>query len=156
MLQIGLWLGAVCWVFCHDNLEAWAELESKKIDGFLSFIPSWMLMYFFASFFFESHPLYMTKLRVLVLCFSYFTDNSIILKNLWFFFSPKGILLTDFGSWVFWNLEVKDIHTQFCFNQKHILCLIKSKTSFENLCFFFPLQTFTRSLGTLIIIVMSR
>jgi hypothetical protein len=30
---------------------------TTKIDGFLSFIPAWMLMYFFAVFF-ESHPLY--------------------------------------------------------------------------------------------------
>jgi hypothetical protein len=26
--------------------------------GFLSFIPDWMLMYFFAGFFFQSHPMY--------------------------------------------------------------------------------------------------
>jgi hypothetical protein len=30
---------------------------STKIDGFLSFIPCWMLMYFLADFF-ESHPVY--------------------------------------------------------------------------------------------------
>ncbi len=75
-----------------------------KIDGFLSFIPHWMLMYCFAGFFksqlvydqnwwfSEFHPplnanvlfckfffnltLCMTKFRVLMLCFSYFTDNS--------------------------------------------------------------------------------
>jgi hypothetical protein len=29
---------------------------TTKIDGFLSFIPPWMLMYFFASL--KSHPLY--------------------------------------------------------------------------------------------------
>jgi hypothetical protein len=45
---------------------------TTKIDGFLSF----MLIYFFAGFFFNL-TLCMTKLRVLVLCFSYFTDNSI-------------------------------------------------------------------------------
>jgi len=43
---------------------------TTKMDGFLSFIPRWMLMYFF------NLKLCMTKLRVLVLCFSYFTDNS--------------------------------------------------------------------------------
>jgi hypothetical protein len=48
------------------------------IDGFLSFIPRWMLTCFFARFCWIS-PLCMTKLRVLVLCFSYFTDNSNIL-----------------------------------------------------------------------------
>jgi hypothetical protein len=37
----------------------------------MSFIPSWMLMYFF------NLTLCMTKLRVLVLCFSYFKDKSI-------------------------------------------------------------------------------
>jgi hypothetical protein len=31
--------------------------ETIKIDGFLSFTPPWMLMYFVAVFF-ESHPLY--------------------------------------------------------------------------------------------------
>ncbi len=30
---------------------------TTKIDGFLSFIPHWMLMYSFAGFF-ESHPVY--------------------------------------------------------------------------------------------------
>jgi hypothetical protein len=30
---------------------------TTKIDGFLSFIPPWMLMYSFAGFF-ESHPVY--------------------------------------------------------------------------------------------------
>jgi len=45
---------------------------TSKIDGFLSFILRWMLMYFF------DLKLCMTKLRVLVLCFSYFTDNSIL------------------------------------------------------------------------------
>jgi hypothetical protein len=30
---------------------------TTKIDGFLSFIPRWMLMYFLAAFF-KSHPVY--------------------------------------------------------------------------------------------------
>jgi hypothetical protein len=46
-----------------------------KIDGFLSFISHWILMDFFACFFFNL-TLCMTKLRVLLLCFSYFMDNS--------------------------------------------------------------------------------
>jgi hypothetical protein len=41
--------------------------------SFLSSNPLWMLVYFFAGFF-ESHPC-MAKLRILVLCFPYFTDN---------------------------------------------------------------------------------
>jgi hypothetical protein len=45
---------------------------TTKMDGFLSFIPRWMLMYYL------NLKLCMTKLRVLVLCFSYFTDNSIL------------------------------------------------------------------------------
>ncbi len=49
---------------------------TTKIDAFLSFIPGWMLKYFFAGFYL-SHPC-MTKLRVMVLGFSYFMDNSII------------------------------------------------------------------------------
>ncbi len=50
---------------------------TTKIHCFLSFIPRWMLMYFFAGFF-KNLTLCMTKLRVLVLCFSCFTDNSIM------------------------------------------------------------------------------
>jgi hypothetical protein len=46
-----------------------------KIDGFLSFHSPIMLMYFFTGFFKNLIPC-MTKLRVLVLCFHYFTDNS--------------------------------------------------------------------------------
>jgi hypothetical protein len=46
-----------------------------QFEGFLSFIPRWMLMYFFAGFK-KNLTLCMTKLRVLVLCFSYFPDNS--------------------------------------------------------------------------------
>jgi len=49
---------------------------TTKIDGFLSFIPYWMLVYFLQVF--KNITLCMTKLRVLVLCFSYFADNSII------------------------------------------------------------------------------
>jgi hypothetical protein len=37
----------------HDETQF-----TTKIDGFPSFIPCWMLMYFFAGFFFESHPVY--------------------------------------------------------------------------------------------------
>jgi hypothetical protein len=50
---------------------------TTKIDGFLSFIPIWTLLYFFCRFFLNL-TLCMTKLRVLVLCFSYFTDNCIV------------------------------------------------------------------------------
>jgi hypothetical protein len=32
--------------------------ETIKIDGFLSFTPGWMLMYFFLQAFFESHPIF--------------------------------------------------------------------------------------------------
>jgi hypothetical protein len=48
---------------------------TTKIDGFLSFIPPWMLRYFFPGISLNL-TLCMTKLRVMVLCFSYFTDNS--------------------------------------------------------------------------------
>ncbi len=48
--------------------------------------PPWILMYFFEGFFLTL-TLCMTKLRVLVLCFSYFTDNSTI---------PHLIFLPDF------------------------------------------------------------
>jgi hypothetical protein len=41
-----------------------------------------MLMYFFSGFFFNL-TLCMNKLRVLVLCFFYVTDNSIVSATLW-------------------------------------------------------------------------
>jgi len=69
-------------------LEALREKErqdetqfSTKIDGFLSFTPPLMLLYFFAGFLFNL-SLCMTNLRVslvLVLCFPYFMDNFIML-----------------------------------------------------------------------------
>jgi hypothetical protein len=57
---------------------------TTEIDGFLSFTfhpPPWVLMYFFAGFFLNL-TLCMTKLRVLVLCLSYFTYNSNVFGNL--------------------------------------------------------------------------
>ncbi len=33
-------------------------LFTTKIDGSMSFIPCWMLMYFFEGFFLKSHPVY--------------------------------------------------------------------------------------------------
>ncbi len=48
-----------------------------KIDGFPSFIPPWMLMYFFARLKKISPCVWPNlEVRVLVLCFCYFTDNS--------------------------------------------------------------------------------
>jgi hypothetical protein len=64
-----------------------------QIDGFLSFISRWMLTYFFAGFFLN-FTLCMTKLRVLVLCFSYFTDNSNITGYLNFFYNCGQYLRT--------------------------------------------------------------
>jgi hypothetical protein len=41
------------------NKEGQDETQfTTKIDGFLSFIPRWLLMYFSAGFFCESHPVY--------------------------------------------------------------------------------------------------
>jgi hypothetical protein len=54
---------------------------TTKVDGFLSFIPRWKLMYFFAGFFINL-TLCMTKLRILVLCFSYFTNNSNVMLKI--------------------------------------------------------------------------
>ncbi len=49
---------------------------TTKIVGFLSFNPPPLYAnLLFCRFFYESHQC-MTKLRVLVLCLSYFTDNS--------------------------------------------------------------------------------
>jgi hypothetical protein len=53
-----------------------------KIDGFLSVIPRWMLMQFFAGFLKISPCVWPNSGLVLVLCFSYFTDNSIVPKDL--------------------------------------------------------------------------
>ncbi len=56
---------------------------TTQIDGFLSFIPPWMLMFFFAGLFLISPCAIRIKTLgkpnsgFLVLCFSYFTDNSI-------------------------------------------------------------------------------
>jgi hypothetical protein len=65
-------------------VEALRKKESQdetqfttKIDGFLSFTPPSMRMYFFAGLFEPEPTLCMTKLRVLVLCLSYFTVNSV-------------------------------------------------------------------------------
>jgi hypothetical protein len=55
---------------------------TTKTGGFLSFAPLPLLnanILFFADFWFFNLTLCMTKLRVLVLCLSYFTDNS----NMW-------------------------------------------------------------------------
>jgi len=48
--------------------------RQMKIDGFLSFTP--LNAKFFFGRFFLNLTLCMTKLRVLVLCFPYFTDKS--------------------------------------------------------------------------------
>jgi hypothetical protein len=49
---------------------------TTKIDGFLSFIPPFNANVLFCRFLLNL-TLCMTKLRVLVLCFSYFTENFI-------------------------------------------------------------------------------
>jgi hypothetical protein len=49
---------------------------TTKIDGFLSFIPPFNAIVLFCRFLLNL-TLCMTKLRVLVLCFSYFSENSI-------------------------------------------------------------------------------
>jgi hypothetical protein len=54
---------------------------TTKIDGFVSFIPTLNVNGLFCKLqvqVFFSLTLCMTKLRVLVLCLSYFTDNSIV------------------------------------------------------------------------------
>jgi hypothetical protein len=73
-------------VEAHREKERQDETQfSTKIDGFLSFSPPppppLMLLYFFAGFLFNL-SLCTTNLRVslvLVLCFHYFMDNSILL-----------------------------------------------------------------------------
>jgi hypothetical protein len=72
--------------------ERWVKLRkpSIEIDGFLSFTLSFILMCFFAGFFFN-HTLFMTKLKVLVLSFPDFTDNSSELAS----FFPNFPCLSD-------------------------------------------------------------
>jgi hypothetical protein len=55
---------------------------TTKIDSFLSFIPRWMLMYFFAGFLLLSPFVWPNSG---VLCLSYFTDSS----NMWIGLSQK-------------------------------------------------------------------
>jgi hypothetical protein len=89
-------------------------------DGFLSFIPCWMLMYYFAGFF-KNLTLCMTKLRVLLaLCFWYFTDNSNeIHAKLWILSS---------GQWACSNLCI------ICFIHK--LCYIQLISLYNLYCLF--------------------
>jgi hypothetical protein len=55
---------------------------TTKIDAFLSFAPSPLnANVLFGRCFLKSHPVY-DKLRVLLLCLPYFTDNSISSKKL--------------------------------------------------------------------------
>jgi len=63
-------------------MEALRKKESQdetqfinKVDGSLNFIPPRMLTYFFCRLFLNFTQ-FMTKLRVLMLSFPYFTDNS--------------------------------------------------------------------------------
>jgi len=59
------------------------SLQLKLMVLWVSFIPPPLnASVLFLQVIFESHSLCMTKLRVLVLCFSYFTDNSIKLPVL--------------------------------------------------------------------------
>jgi hypothetical protein len=75
-----------------------------------------MLMYFFAGYF-VNLILSMTKLRVLVLVFSYFTDNSIMWSRKWHNLPPQTLLYKALpitvvlklvkNSWIFnWELNV--------------------------------------------------
>jgi len=72
------------------GVEALREKERQdetqfttKIDGFLSFTPPFNANVLFC-WFFLNLTLCMTKLRVLVLCFSYFTHNFIIWLSMYF------------------------------------------------------------------------
>jgi hypothetical protein len=81
---------------------------TTKIDGFWSFIPPWMLIYFFAGFFF-SLTLWMTKLRVVVLCFAYFTDNSNVLKIVYMKTSTIWVLFEWGILQIMGELEITDM-----------------------------------------------
>jgi hypothetical protein len=64
-----------------------------KLMVFWVSIPPWMLMYFFAGFF--NLTLCMMKLKVLLLCLSYFTDNSFNLTLILFCFSWEHTTVTS-------------------------------------------------------------
>jgi hypothetical protein len=77
VVQLGAGKIYVAAVEALKKKERQVETQSTtKIDGFLSFIPPLNAHVLFCSFF-KNLTLCMTKLRVMVLCFSYFTDNSI-------------------------------------------------------------------------------
>jgi len=86
---------------------------TTKIDGFLSFTPPLNANVLFRKFFLNL-TLCMTKLRVLVLCFAYYTDNSIVSSlnvNIWYpnaYLIPIGVQLLSFH-----------VHTQ-CSNWKSL------------------------------------
>ncbi len=75
---------------------------TTKIDGFLSFILCWMLIYLFAGFFFLSPSVWRNCFDAV---FSYFTENSNVCQfdffieiwQLWTFFSFLKIALSFFG-----------------------------------------------------------
>jgi hypothetical protein len=78
VVQLGAVKGYVAAVEALRKKERQDETQfTTKIDGFLSFIPTLNANVLFFRFFFNL-TLCMTKLRVLVLCFSYFIDNSIM------------------------------------------------------------------------------
>jgi hypothetical protein len=59
LIIVDVQLGAV--KICVSAVEKERQDETQfttKIDGFLSFIPCWMLLYFFWRLFFESYPVY--------------------------------------------------------------------------------------------------
>ncbi len=132
------------WFFkFHPPLNANLLDETQfttNFDGFLSFIPPWMLIYFFAGFFFNL-TLCMTKLRVLVLCFSYFTDNSNMLdckeRREWM----NGVSSGRLGKWFLPSFEKKvskcnnDSLWQFVVDQN------QSWVQLQNLLFFMSFMT---------------
>jgi hypothetical protein len=67
------------WSGPQEKGKTWWHSFTTKIHGFLTFIAHCMLMYFFASFL--NLTLCMTKLRVLVLCLFYYTNNYIKWKK---------------------------------------------------------------------------
>ncbi len=73
------------------------EFTQKQIVVFLSFTPGWMQMYFLGGFFLNLTRFW-TKLRVLVLCFPDFTENSINL-TINVLISPTNFPLSQSGYW---------------------------------------------------------
>jgi hypothetical protein len=91
---------------------------TTKINGFLSFIPPWMLMSSFVGFFWISPCV--TKLRVLMLCFSYFTDNSINVPDI-FQINRLTVSLRKYLHRLLCELCLEQVRNSFTYKRERLM-----------------------------------